>query len=391
LNPAESLSATLIVRDEEQVLEACLSSLKAVVDEIIVVDTGSLDRTAELAADNGAKVFRFAWCDDFSAARNFAIEQASCTWFLYIDADERVRCDDRGALRSALGERGGIAASVRFHPRTGFTAYREYRLYRRDPRLRFQGRVHETMLPEVHRLVAAEGATVLDCDLTIDHVGYDGPQTHKAERYLPLLRQATEADPERVYLWWHLGCIHRELGQVDEAEAYWRHGLALVRAKGRRDSSDCLCHVELIKLDLARGGDAAELIDEGRRLRPDHHLLQWLEAHSLMRRERFKDATALFAGLAVIDPDRLIAENSYDKRIFGAGAAERAADCAFRAGDYAEAARWYGILERDTAGAVEFRTKRLLAEARSRRAGPPPAPWREPVAATAGTDLFTGG
>ena len=343
-------------------------------DEIVVVDTASsVDRSAELAADHGAKVSHFAWCDDFSAARNFAIDQASSAWCLYIDADERVRCDDRDALRSALSEsRTRSPREWSFRPRTGFTAYREYRLYRRDPRLRFRGCVHETMLPEVHRLVAEEGATIVDCDLTIDHVGYDGPQTHKADRYLRLLAQATKADPKRVYLWWHRGCIHRELGEIDEAEASWRRGLALARAKGRHNGDDCLCHVELIKLEFARGGDAAELIDEGRRLRPDNHLLQWLEAKSLMRLERFADAAALFAELAALDAEDLVAENAYDKRIFGVGAAEQAADCAFRAGDYEDAARWYGVVERGTAGAVEFRTKRLLAEMRGRRTAPPP-------------------
>lgn len=363
-----SLSATLIVRDEERVLEACLASLKSVVDEIIVVDTGSVDRSAELARDQGAKVFHFAWRDDFSAARNYAIEQATCDWFLYVDADERVRGGDHGALRSMLSAPDGVAARVRFHPRTGFTAYREYRLYRRDPRLRFEGRVHETMLPRINRLVAAEGAAILDCDLTIDHVGYDGPQTHKSERYLRLLTAAIKTDPTRVYLWWHLGCVHHEDGRVDEAEACWRHGLGLARAKGRHNGDDCLCHIELIKLDFARGGDAAALIDEGRRLRPENHLLRWLEAKSLMRRERFAAAGEIFAGLALIDADTLIAENAYDKRIFGVGAAEQAAECAFRAGDYAEAARWYAAAERGSAGAAEFRTKRLLAEARGARA-----------------------
>jgi len=364
------LSATLIIRDEEHVLGACLASLAALVDEIIVVDTGSTDRSPELAAHHGAKVFHFAWNDDFSAARNFAIEQASCPWFLYIDADERLRDCDRGALQTALSAPETVAATVLFHPRTGFTAYRECRLYRRDPRLRFEGVVHESLFPAIRRLIATEGGRILDCDLTIDHVGYDGPQTHKAERYLRLLARATESNPERIYLWWHLGSVYRDLGQIDEAEACWRRGLALARARGPRDGDDCLCHVELIKLELALGGYAAELIAEGRRLRPDHHLLQWLEGKSLMRRGRFGDASAIFAGLARIDPDTVVAENAHDKRLFGADAADLAAECAFRAGDYVEAARWYGVAEAATDGALEYRCKRRLAEIRSRRAAP---------------------
>jgi len=346
-----------------------LSSLERVVDEIIVVDTGSTDRSAKVAARHGAKVFHFAWSDDFSAARNFAIEQASCPWLLYIDADERLREGDRGALHAALSAPEAVAATVRFYPRTGYTAYREYRLYRRDPRLRFEGVVHESMFPTIWRLIAAEGGHMLDCDLTIDHIGYDGPQTHKAERYLRLLARATETTPERIYLWWHLGSIHRDLGRIDEAEACWRRGLALARARGPYDGDDCLCHIELIKLEMASGGDAAELIADGRRLRPDHHLLRWLEAKSLMRRGCFGDASAIFAAFARIDPETFVAENAYDKRLFGAGAADLAGECAFRAGDYAEAARWYGVAEAATDGALEYRCKRQLAELRSRRAG----------------------
>jgi hypothetical protein len=155
-------------------------------------------------------------------------------------------------LRSALAASGSVAGRVRFHPRTGFTAYREYRLYRRDPRLRFRGRVHETIVPEINRLVAADGATVLDCDLTIDHVGYDGPQTHKADRYLRLLAQATETDPERVYLWWHRGCIHRELGQIAEAEEAWRRGLALAEAKGRHTMAMTACAMSNSSSSISR-------------------------------------------------------------------------------------------------------------------------------------------
>jgi tetratricopeptide (TPR) repeat protein len=365
------LSATLIVRDEAAVLAACLASLEPVVDEIIVVDTGSTDRTADIAARHGARVFQFAWNDDFSAARNFAIEQASCPWLLYIDADERLRGGDRATLTAMLDKPDAVAATVRFYVRSGFTAYREYRLYRNDPRLRFAGVVHESMMPAVRRLVCEENARTLDCDLTIDHVGYDGPQTHKSERYLRLLARATRRDPARVYLWWHMGSIHHELGRTEQAATCWRRGLALARARGRHYVDDCLCHVELIKLEMARGGDAAELIAEGRRLCPEHHLLRWLEAKSLMRRGRFGEAGAVFAELAEIDADTLVAENAYDKRLFGAGAADLAAECAFRAGEYGEAARWYGVAERASDGALEYQCKRRLAELRSERVNLP--------------------
>jgi glycosyltransferase involved in cell wall biosynthesis len=360
------LSATLIVRNEEHVLEACLLSLKGLADEIVVVDTGSTDRSEEIAVRCGAKVFHFPWSDNFSAARNFAIEQACCPWLLYIDADERVRCANRNTIEAALSVPGAIAATVRFHPRSGFTAYRERRLYRRDPRLRFEGVVHESMLPAIERLIKAEAACVVDCDLTIDHIGYDQPQTHKSERYLGLLARAIEDNPDRIYLWWHLGSIRRDLGQIDVAESCWRRGFLLAQARGPRDGDDCLCHIELIKLELARGNHAAELITQARALRPEHHLLQWLEGKSLMRRGRLRDAGAIFAALSRIDPATVVAENAYNNEIFGASAADLAAECAFRAGDHAEAARWYTIAEHATGGELEYRCKRRLAELKSR-------------------------
>jgi glycosyltransferase involved in cell wall biosynthesis len=367
------LSATLIVRDEERVLSACLQSLQTLVDEIIVVDTGSTDRSVELALEQGARVFHFAWRDDFAAARNFAIEQASGAWLLYIDADERVRAGDHAATRAALEDPGALAARVRFYPRSGFTAYPEHRLFRRHPHIRFKGIVHETMLPALNRLIAAGGATILDCDLTIDHVGYDGPQTHKTGRYLKLLEEALKCDPERLYLWWHLGCVHRDLGQIDRAETYWREGAARALA-GERPSADASqCHIELIALEILRGEDPVALIAEGRRLRPDNHLFRHFEAASLMKRERFADAVQLFAALAEIDPETLVADSAYDKRIFAAAAAARAAECAFRAGLYDEAAQWYRVAERTSPDPLEFRTKRMLAEIHERRARETPA------------------
>ena len=82
------LSACLIVKNEEQRLPQCLESLRSLADEIIIVDTGSSDRTISIAKKYQARVFHFDWCDDFSRARNYAIAQAKGKWILVIDADE---------------------------------------------------------------------------------------------------------------------------------------------------------------------------------------------------------------------------------------------------------------------------------------------------------------
>ena len=102
---APLLSATLIVRDEERNLPDCLGSIDGVVDEVVVVDTGSTDGSVELARELGARVVSHPWRGNFSEARNLALEVARGEWILYLDADERLRPADRrrgsGQLRGA--------------------------------------------------------------------------------------------------------------------------------------------------------------------------------------------------------------------------------------------------------------------------------------------------
>ena len=80
----------MIARDEERFLEGCLESAKDIADEMILVDTGSQDRTVAIAERFGAKVIHFPWIDDFSAARNVSVEQAQGEWILVLDADEQL-------------------------------------------------------------------------------------------------------------------------------------------------------------------------------------------------------------------------------------------------------------------------------------------------------------
>ena len=98
------ISLTLIVRDEEANLPACLDSARDLFDEIVVVDTGSTDRTIELARERGARIVPFAWCDDFAAARNAGVEAAKGEWILWLDADERLGASARDQLRGLFGK-----------------------------------------------------------------------------------------------------------------------------------------------------------------------------------------------------------------------------------------------------------------------------------------------
>ena len=111
-----SISLTMIVRDEETNLPRCLESVRGVFDEIVIVDTGSVDRTREIALAFGAKVFEFAWIDDFAAARNVALEHATGDYAFWLDADDVIEPAQREkliALLDGLEPRSGRLASIR--------------------------------------------------------------------------------------------------------------------------------------------------------------------------------------------------------------------------------------------------------------------------------------
>ena len=93
-----TLSLCMIVRDEEDVLGRCLESVKDLADEIIIVDTGSSDRTKEIAAYYTDRIYDFEWCDDFSAARNFAFSKGTKDFLMWLDADDVIPRGRGGAV-----------------------------------------------------------------------------------------------------------------------------------------------------------------------------------------------------------------------------------------------------------------------------------------------------
>src|SRR5689334_17835821 len=184
-----TLSAALIVRDEAQFIADCLRSLQGHVDQIVVVDTGSVDDTIDIARQFSVDLHHFRWCNDFSAARNFALDHAKSEWILYIDADERLAIPEYVVLSDLLADRSKVGWRVRLHPRVEWTAYAELRLFRNDPHIRFQGVIHERIQPALETFARAHDLDVGDCAIKLYHVGYEADQRPKNSRNIPLLRQ----------------------------------------------------------------------------------------------------------------------------------------------------------------------------------------------------------
>jgi GT2 family glycosyltransferase/tetratricopeptide (TPR) repeat protein len=217
------LSACLIVKDEEVMLPACLESLRDVVDEIVVYDTGSSDGTLEIAREAGAKVVEGEWVDSFATARNAALGLASGEWVLSIDADERLQTDP-SLLRTQLADprsevEAYLVAIENLHgpgnPRSVHTAIRVFR--RRSASWRH--RLHEQVVAAddpARRLRTAylSGARLI-------HHGYIAEvfeDRNKVERNLQLARAALDDDEvERSYALMNFGRALESAGRSDEA------------------------------------------------------------------------------------------------------------------------------------------------------------------------------
>ena len=140
----QTLSLCMIVRDEENFLEQCLDSVKDFVDEIVIVDTGSKDKTKEIAKRFTGKVYDFEWCDDFSKAKNEALKHAAKDWILSLDADETINEGDFEKIRQAItSDAKAFRLNIVNLTKKGNKVFKLIRLFRNNEGFCFKNRVHE--------------------------------------------------------------------------------------------------------------------------------------------------------------------------------------------------------------------------------------------------------
>ncbi|WP_405131006.1 glycosyltransferase [Paenibacillus sp. FSL H8-0317] len=220
---AERISLCMIVKDEEELLPHCLASVQGAVDEIIVVDTDSSDRSAEIAQQYGALVVRFEWCEDFAAARNAGLERASGDWILFLDADEALDRAAREQIRSWTTVSGCDGLFLNIHNYTGsgqqgVTVNPVLRLFRNAPEHRFEGRIHEQIAAAICRRNPEAAFHVTD--MVIHHYGYQTAiveRKDKVNRNVRLLQQAVEEEPDQPFHHYNLGVEYLRVGEAERA------------------------------------------------------------------------------------------------------------------------------------------------------------------------------
>jgi glycosyltransferase involved in cell wall biosynthesis len=275
----------MIVKNEEAALGACLATVADLVDEMIVVDTGSTDRTREVAVRQGGRVIDFAWVDDFAAARNESIRHATGDWIFWLDADERLDEPNREKLRAVFaGLKWDHAAylmqqlSTTDDPHGSRVAVDQVRLFRRDPALRWEYRVHEQVLLAIRRA----GHELRRTDVVIAHDGYAAPGSsgRKLERNLALLRLQDAERPDDPITLYHLGQVYQRLGRADESLTMFRRSLERVP----RDYSirpRLFAVIARAHESLGRLAEALAVCRTGRDEHPDSEELLFLEAELL--------------------------------------------------------------------------------------------------------------
>lgn len=217
--PRPGLTVCMIVRDERRNLEHLLPALTGSADEIVVVDTGSADGTADTARRLGARVIDFPWSDDFSAARNRSLEEVDTSHAVWLDADDRIGPIDLARLRAECLRKEGTAFLTLVVNESGdpshVTTCWQLRAFPVRPEHRFRGRVHEQIVDSLR----ATGTRTETLDVTIRHTGYLHPEdvARKARRNLELARREAAEGREDATVLFHWLKAAQRCGELDEA------------------------------------------------------------------------------------------------------------------------------------------------------------------------------
>lgn len=293
------LSLAMIVRDESKFLPGCLGSVRGVAEEIVVVDTGSRDDTAAIAAAHGCRVFHAPWRDDFASARNASLRRCTGEWVLMLDADERLAPGQEEALRACCTERTVSACMLQVRSRstlpTGIAVQvMPYaRLFRNDPAYRFEGTIHEQIIPSIARA----GGKIVSTGILIEHLGYGqgvGIMEQKAGRNLRLLHRRLGKNPQDAYACYHIGSTASMFGRYGEAKEYLRRAL---RPGGLPDSIRAIVWNLLAEAELRTGApaEAEECCRASLGLAPVQFTARWYIVGARIARREYASALSPLA------------------------------------------------------------------------------------------------
>jgi len=205
-----ALSLCMIVKNEEEMLPGLLESVDGLWDELVVADTGSTDNTVALLTDAGARIVQHTWQDDFAAARNASLAEATGDWILFLDADERLTPTLTWQIRELLADPDAGAATVVMRNDLPGGLHREaslLRIFRNEPGIAFEHRIHEDVSATVRASLAKSGRRMVALSGVVLHLGYVkevAASKDKKARDLALLEKSVQNNPRDFYCWFKI-------------------------------------------------------------------------------------------------------------------------------------------------------------------------------------------
>ncbi len=239
----KTVGLVMIVRNESRSLEKCLALAEKLVDKIYITDTGSTDNTVEIAQRHHAHISEFKWCNDFSAARNYALEQSECDWNLILDADEYLISGMKKDILNFIESEDHVGAIERhdsYREDTGEISQSCVFTTRLVPRGTFyEGKVHEQIVTRI---------PIVPLPLIFDHDGY--LQKGKGKRNLEILLEELDKKPEDPYMLYQIARTFWIMKEFAQADKYFEkfYQLAPESGTGYRTSGVIAYIYNLLKL-----------------------------------------------------------------------------------------------------------------------------------------------
>jgi glycosyltransferase involved in cell wall biosynthesis len=369
------VSLCMIVKNEENNIARCISSVKDVVDEIVVVDTGSCDNTLTIAQSFGAKVFSCPWEDNFSLPRNVSLEQALGEWILMLDADEHLDQESRTGVRELTRHHDvlGYRVLIQLHPE--WTEMRSVRLFRNVPTLRFDGVYHEEL-----QVTEDMRQKFVDAKIRIIHKPFSPEDfNRKYERNVTMLKKHISRFPKSIYQMLDLIRVYLETDALSEAETILSRVYQLINQEKldeRKRKFNLINYYQYkLKYLFKNNADSLTMLtlcEEALLVSPSCPLFYFEAAQLLYKLKSYEKAMNYFQKCLVFSDD-----DNFDRSIMfpwdmiGSKALSGIGYCYFRMHQYEQANQFFKesyALKKDDSIKAMISASRLLAQ-RSQSSG----------------------
>ncbi|MPM27367.1 hypothetical protein SDC9_73877 [bioreactor metagenome] len=249
----KTLNLVMIVKNEERCLERCLKSVKDIIDDIIVIDTGSVDSTKKIAMSFGAKVFDYVWKNDFSDARNYALSKSDSDWNLILDADEYLVKGSRDDISKFMDNKDSLGAIQikSLYMENDEISYGIDYITRIIPKgAYYSGKIHEQVNSTLPRLAIP---------LIFEHDGYLMP--NKPERNLPILLDELEHNPNDPYFLYQTASVLVNMNRHIDAVKYFESFYDLVNKNDNYYRKGVIRYIYSL-IEIENFEEAMKIIDE---------------------------------------------------------------------------------------------------------------------------------